>query len=186
MTLRVVAIDEIPEDTGLALDEPLDASWLKTALEGSGFEANASAEGPRGHVALRLDRQQGREVLLTGTARATLDTTCVRCLETLTVAVVAEFTLHLEPRPAVDPNAKLRDEAELTADELDVDYFDDDDIDVPHFVREQLLLEAPAYPRHEHDCALPGASTTAPPEGGGPRIDPRLAPLQKFLDPKKE
>lgn len=183
MTLRVVAIDEIPEE-GLVLDEPLEGAWLAKALEESGF--GPAKSGGEGHVSLRLDLQEGRDVVLSGTVRATLDTQCVRCLEALTVPVATEFTLHLEARPAVDPSAKHRDELELTADELDVDYYDEDKIDVGHWVREQLLLEAPAYPRHEHDCALPGATTTAPPEDGERRLDPRLAPLQKFLDPKKE
>lgn len=184
MTLRVVSIDDIP-DEGLALDEPLDQAWLVAALENSGYAP--AKGGADARASLRLDRQQGRDVLLTGTVHASLETQCVRCLEPLDVQVSSEFTLHLEPRPPHDPEARRRDEIELTADELDVDYYDDEQIDLPHWVREQILLDAPAYPRHEHDCALPGASTTAAPDPsseGATRIDPRLLPLQKFRDPK--
>lgn len=181
MNPPTIAVQSIPEE-GLSLTLALSHGWLQNILEGSSV---APAPGD-GEAQLRLDEQK-TEVTLSGTLSYKALGECVACLAPVVVPVRAEFQLILMPGTK-KPSHKAHEELELTADELDVDYYEGDSIDLAHWLRQEVLLETPMHPRHEGDCpvALAVPSVVSEPQEpvGDKPIDPRLLPLMKFV--KKE
>lgn len=169
-----IRIESIPEE-GLQLELSLDTSWLTSVLADAQM---APAAGKHGVARVRLDLSE-KDVIVSGSVKASLTAACVACLEDVTLPVEGEFTLVLSPASSQRAR-KPNEEVELTSDELDTDVYEDDTIQLSHWLREQILLAAPVHPRHEGDCPRP-LITTAPTNGGTPReIDPRLAPLMKL------
>lgn len=175
----VIPIDQIPQGEGLSLDLALDASWLATVLEGTEL---APTPGEKGRAKLRLDLD-GRDVICSGDFSLRVRAECVACLKPVDLEVASTFQLLLEPAGKRVSKAGPNDEVELTADELDVDEYHDDRIDLAHWLREQVLLEVPSHPRHPEECPEPiRLEAPAPNE---PTIDPRLMPLLKFAQKKE-
>ena len=173
--LDVHEIDEAPKDYAFALSR----RWLAEALEGTGVRARSEVDG-----ALELSaHKQGADVCIRGTLRAELETACARCLEDAAISVDASLFRLLTAR-----GANLRpepDEAELTPEDLDREFFSGERIVLDPIVREQLLLEVPIKPLCAPDCAgIAIPETLAGPaelREGADGVDPRLAPLGKLL-----
>lgn len=177
--LPVIHIDQIPPGEGLSLDLTLDPSWLASVLEGTEL---APAPGRSGRARVRLDLD-GRDVICSGDFSLRVAAECVACLKPVELDVGSTFQLLLEPAGKRVSKAGPHDEVELTADELDVDEYHDDKIDLAHWLREQVLLEVPSHPRHPEECPEPlRFDAPAPNE---PTIDPRLMPLMKFAQKKE-
>ncbi len=173
-----IRVETIPEE-GLSLELPLDPAWLTSVLADAQMRPTP---GTHGVARVRLD-PSGRDVIVSGSLTASVTAECVACLEDVALPVEAEFTLVLSPA-AQQKARRPHEEVELTSDELDADVYEDDTIDLSHWLREQVLLAAPVHPRHEGDCPRPLTPTTPVDEGAGREIDPRLAPLMKLT--KKE
>lgn len=172
-------VESIPEDEGLSLDLALDKEWLEGVFADAAMRV---APGSRSTARVRLDKS-GRDVTLSGEVAARVVATCVACLEEVELPIRSEFQLHLSPAKPHGA-AKAHEEVELSPDELDADVFTDDKIELSHWLREQLLLEAPVHPRHEGDCPAPLHLPPSTPAVREREIDPRLAPLLKLA--KKE
>lgn len=169
-----IRAETIPEE-GLQLELSLDASWLTEVLADAEMRP---ASGTHGAARVRLDLSE-KDVIVSGSVKATLTAECVACLEEVTLPVEGEFTLVLSPASSQKAH-KPHEEVELTSDELDTDVYEDDTIKLSHWLREQILLAAPVHPRHEGECPRP-LIPNAPTNGGSAReIDPRLAPLMKL------
>jgi uncharacterized protein len=181
---------------------PISESWLRTALEGS----DATPGDKAGSVTLELTKN-GRDVLVRGSAEATVNVPCVVTLEPLSFDLKPEIFLMLEqvaapPRPkkAKDvenqppkperakkrpPKRKDADDIELSAEDAAKDTFSGEEIVLDPFVREFILLEIPPYPRRSD---LPSAEESlssrplAGPATDSRPIDPRLEPLQGILE----
>ncbi len=177
-------VERIPEE-GLELEIPFDPAWLGEVLASAEL---APAPGREGGARVRVDLDR-RSVILSGRFDTAATATCVACLEPVEIALGAEFTLMLEPAtPAVNvaQRGAAPDERELTPDELDVDTYEDGEVDLARWLREQVVLEAPVHPRHEGDCPTPlnaphadhGAADAA-------ADDPRLAPLRRLMSNKE-
>ncbi len=176
MAPPVIYIDRIPEE-GLPLELVLDTAWLDEVL---GTAELSTTPGGVGHASLRLDLSE-RNVYVSGRFEAPVQATCVACLDPVTIDLRADITLHLEPAATAKPGRGPHEEVELTRDELDVDVYTEDRIDLAHWLREAILLEAPLHPRHE---VCPTLIAMPTPQSAHDTIDPRLAPLARFL--KKE
>jgi uncharacterized metal-binding protein YceD (DUF177 family) len=167
-----IRVESIPEE-GLTLTLALDTAWLASVLSAADMRP---ADDVHASARIRLDENR-REVIVSGDVACTAIATCGACLEDMALALGSTFQLVLEPAEAKRPPAHPTD-VELSASELDADVYDDGTIDLAHWLREQILLEAPVYPRHEGTCPRPLVSTTTPTHEGTTRsIDPRLAPL---------
>ncbi|MBP6829298.1 MAG: DUF177 domain-containing protein [Deltaproteobacteria bacterium] len=177
MAPPVILFDRIPDD-GLQQELVLDEAWLTGVYEGTGLMTVAGAPG---HASVRLDKDK-RNVFMSGRFEVTAQTDCVACLERMTFTMSADLVLHLEPAGSTKPGKAVHEEVELSRDELDVDVYTDDRIDLAHWLREAILLEAPLHPRHEV-CPVKLEMPAAPPLARD-GIDPRLAPLARFI--KKE
>jgi uncharacterized protein len=127
-------------------------------------------------VALEV-QPDGNEVLVTGRLKATVEQTCGRCLESFTARVDAPVDVRLVPKPAG------HDSVELGADDLDVDFYENDELDVTRVVANETTLALPMKPLCREDCrglcpVCGGNRNTTPCTCDSRPPDPRLAALR--------
>ena len=132
--------------------------------------------------AWRLDRVQlhverdGDDVVVTGDVGSTVPTTCGRCLEEFPVRVRAAVDVRFVPRPPTGSRV------ELGSDDLDLDFYDHDELNLARLIESETALALPMKPLCREDCRglCPGCGgnrnlvACACPE---PAPDPRLAAL---------
>ena len=160
----IIRVSELSDD-GLAIDE--------TAFPASPYTDRAW------HLdALRLQvDKDGDEVDIRGQIRATVPQDCSRCTEGVTSQVTVEVDVRFAPKP-------LRvDDAELGRDDLDTDFYVDDQIDLDGVIETETTLALPMKPLCD-----PGCRGLCPTCGGNRNLnpctcaertpDPRLAVLK--------
>jgi uncharacterized protein len=100
----------------------------------------------------RLDRvslqihPDGADVFVQGSVGATIPQTCSRCLESFPARVDAAVDVRLVPRPTT------ADSVELGADDLDVDFYENDVLDLDRVVETETTLALPMKPLCRDDC----------------------------------
>ena len=89
-------------------------------------------------------------------AKATLPLSCQRCLEPLSQEVVVDrrYLFVRDEAEAARVDGEIEDDVLVLAPELDL----------MTLLEDELLLDLPLVPRHEH-CAWPGAGRAADPAG---------------------
>jgi uncharacterized protein len=125
----------------------LSADWLRTEL--SGVEGIGVAdEGGRLSIATT---KHGTEVLVRGTVMAALTATCVRCLGDFALQIEAEVSVLMlpaqaprRPGPARDDDDDEADEAD--EDELGVERYQGEVIELDGLIRDSILLDIPMNP----------------------------------------
>jgi len=160
----IVRISEIP-DEGLHVTSPADVGPV---FSEEGWTLDA--------VALFVERRSG-EVTVSGGYRATARQACSRCLEPLVTEVGPEVDVHLCPSPA-----SRHEEVELGPDDLEVDFYQGDTLDVAGLLRSETLLALPMKPLCHPDCRglcpVCGTNRNVTACACETRaMDPRLAPL---------
>jgi uncharacterized protein len=138
-----INIANIPAE-GLDLLPVLGEDWFhRWQEEVPGLEFT----GP-GAISGRIHLEKlGRKILLRGHLEGILSLRCSRCLEAYDAPVAADFDLLLEPGP--EP---VVPEEELTAADLDLDFYQGDVIDLERHFREQILLMVPLKPLCADTC----------------------------------
>jgi uncharacterized protein len=96
-------------------------------------------------VRLQLERD-GVDVFVTGEIQANVSQACGRCLEPSPVDVAVPLDVRLIPRPATGDNI------ELAADDLDVDFYDKDEIDLGAVIETETTLALPMKPLCRDGC----------------------------------
>ena len=81
----------------------------------------------------------GDNVWLRGPVSAELSLTCARCLEEFTFPVSSNLDIELLPRQKTPAG----EEVELKTDEMNVYYFEGDEIDIDPYVFEEVMLDLP-------------------------------------------
>lgn len=160
----IVRISEIP-DEGLRVDSPVD---LGEVFPDEGWSLDA--------VELFAERQ-GTDVLVTGSFQATARLQCSRCLEPLVMRVGPDVDLHLVPAPSA------HEKVELGPDDLELDFYRDDTLDLSRLLRSEMDLALPMKPLCRPDCRglcpVCGVNRNTGSCGCEVRgVDPRLAPLE--------
>ena len=127
-------------------------------------------------VQLRIERD-GLDVFVTGELRATVSQACGRCLEPSPAEVTAAVDVRLVPRPATADNV------ELAADDLDVDFYAEDELDVNALIEAETALALPMKPLCREGCLglcpVCGGNRNVVACACPPRpADPRLAVLK--------
>jgi uncharacterized protein len=161
----IIRVSELPDEgldlTGVQFASPYaDPSWRLD------------------DVRLHLERE-GVDVIVNGEIAATVPQTCGRCLEGFPARVRALVDLRLAPRPTSHTNV------ELAADDLDVDFYADDQLDLNGLIETETTLALPMKPLCRDECR--GLC----PVCGGNRnsercscdarpVDPRLAVLKDW------
>jgi len=161
MMIKVSELDE----HGLSVT---DASALARAFSDPAWRLDS--------VSLQID-PDGPDVFVHGRIGATIPQTCGRCLEPFPARVEAPVDVRLVPRPATADNV------ELGAHDLDVDFYENDVLDLDRVVETETTLALPMKPLCRDDCR-----GLCPACGGNRNLvqcscaerapDPRLAPLR--------
>jgi uncharacterized protein len=137
-----ISINSIPE-TGRDLSLDLGPEWFARWQEDDpdlGF-AGAAVTGEA-----RLERH-GHDILVRGHLNVELQLTCSRCLEVYPAPVAADFDLLLAPAPE-----SVVEEQELSEDDLDLDFYSREVIDLESLLKEQIILAVPLKPLCAGDC----------------------------------
>jgi uncharacterized protein len=94
-------------------------------------------------VSLTFDIDKDKQQFhLAGAVKTTLELTCGRCLEPFTWPVEAEFDLRYQPHTLNTGEG----EREIEEDDLTTAFYDNDEIDLGHLMREQFYLSLPMKP----------------------------------------
>jgi uncharacterized protein len=160
----ILRISDIPDD-GLTIDD--------TAAFASPF-SDRSWRLDSVHLRAECDWD---DVVVVGDIGSTVPVVCGRCLEEFPVGVRATVDLRFVPRPPTG------DRVELGRDDLDLDFYDHDELNLATLVESETALALPMKPLCREDCrglclvcgANRNLATCACPE----RVpDPRLVVLK--------
>ena len=139
MKLNVHEIDEVAKE--LVYEESTDS--LNTLLlhgQVCDFEFPAAAE-------VRVDYYRaGQELFFQGHIDGSVIGHCARCLEEYTFQLGKDFFIVLVPK------ANMPEEVELSGGELDLSFYEGDQVDLSPLVREQIILALPTRPLCREDC----------------------------------
>jgi uncharacterized protein len=131
-----IKINDIPpEGLTLELDQKLDL--FDTGTASTGVTAVLSIK-PAGGGIFRI----------TGRAQAAPILECSRCLKNFSYPVDTELSVELAPENSL----AAPPEHELVKGELEIEFYEGDEIEPVDFVREQLLIALPMVPLHHPDC----------------------------------
>jgi uncharacterized protein len=96
-----------------------------------------------------LVKKQEDSIRIAGPVKSTVIMTCSRCLEEFSCSIDTYLDIKLAPKGLV-PQAT---EAELRQDDMDIYYYDGDEIDLDPFIYDEVLLNVPVRPLCREDCA---------------------------------
>lgn len=161
----VIRVSEIP-DEGLTVESVSDFGRLYPE-DGWGLDA----------VRLSVERQ-GQDVAVTGRFEATARLACSRCLEPLVTRISPAVDVHLRPVPTV-----RQGEVELRSDDLELDFYQGDTLDLGSLVRSETDLALPMKPLCRSDCrglcpVCGGNRNLTACQCEPPGVGPRLLPLE--------
>jgi uncharacterized protein len=130
-------------------------------------------------LSLQLERDS-LDVLVHGEIRATVPQVCGRCLEPFGARVTAGVDVRVVPRPATADNV------ELAADDLDVEFYEKDELDLDVLIETEATLALPMKPLCREDCRglcpVCGGNRNVVACGCPDRApDPRLAVLRDLV-----
>ena len=141
------------------------------------------------HVFIKLSRL-GKMIFAEGTVKISATLICSRCLNDFSYPLDLTFSEEYTPA-GVSSEEK---EYELTEEELNIDFFSDETIDIAELITEQILLAVPMKTLCGSEC--PGLCPVCGKdlkEGAcnckKDNIDPRLSPLEqlkKKMENRKE
>jgi uncharacterized protein len=128
---------------------------------------------------LHKDKERFR---IDGTLRTVLEMSCSRCLEPYRLPVDA--VLNLRYLPVSERSSD--DEKEIAEEDVDISFYQDDQIDLTELLREQFYLALPMKPLCREDCRglCPQCGVnrnTGTCDCGDGWEDPRLAPLKGLI-----
>jgi len=86
-------------------------------------------------------------VFIKGEFSAIIDANCSRCLEDTNVPIGGKFTYTLLPA-----KAEIREDVELTADDLEISHYSGEFIDLTSIICEQIILQIPIKKLCTENC----------------------------------
>jgi len=137
MIIRVSEIESETKVTGT-----LDGSRFREEKE----ETDVAFSSPAAYE-LHI-RKKGAIIEVSGPVRCVLTLACSKCMEEFAFPVEAVLDMELAPRTLM-PSAS---ELELTGEDLDVCYYEGDEIDLDPFVYDEIMLNVPIKPVCSEDC----------------------------------
>jgi uncharacterized protein len=161
-------VSDIPED-GLELESDVPV------------ETGVNSEPDSAHASLTFLRF-GKSVLVEGSIQISVSMRCSRCLGDFLYPLDITFKEEYTPSEDLDPDG----EHELTGSELNIGFYSNDEIDTGELVKEQVLLSIPMKPLCSRECRgiCPECGINLNERAcncSAERIDPRLAPLKRFM-----
>lgn len=156
------AVFEVPEAELNAIVKEADALY---------FARSGGAK-----VDLTVDRVDDL-LSVRGTIDAMAGFECARCLTENERPIAMKLRWTLVPRTELSGGLSNDEEVGLTTDDLEVSFYEGEEIDLGDLVREALLLELDPAPRCGVDSCVFTTYTTASAEPADAPVDPRWAPL---------
>jgi len=137
-----INLKTIPE-TGLAVAVDLGPEWFA-----HWHEEDPGLEFTDAHItgSVHLSKH-GHDILVRGNLSGQMELACSRCLEPFTAPAAIEFDLLLAPGPA---SAAAKEE--LSPEDLDLDYYAGEIVDLESILREQIILMLPLKPLCDESC----------------------------------
>jgi len=160
----------------LNLIEPIPRPWLSDALAETGFETSG-----QGKLDIRVTETATGQYLVMGVAKATIQATCVSCLEGFEIPVKAEISVFLCADPKEVPG--LSEARDLDVEDLQKEAIHGETLVLDGLVRDAILLDLPMNPRCRPECQ---AWRDRLPQDDQESIDPRLLPLKKARVAKED
>ncbi len=119
------------------------------------------------------------KVIIDGFTKSTASLACSRCLKEFLYPLKIDFCVEYLPQK----EAIQHREHELTGNDLNVSFYEDDEIDMKGLIREQILLAVPMKPLCKTECSgiCPQCGknfNTTSCKCISKKIDPRLAKLE--------
>ncbi len=142
--MLTLKLDDIP-------DEGLELKWKEDGKELSGYLENLSEIDFEFESPLQSEakiRRAGRSVLIQGEVHASLRLQCARCLKEFSYPLASSFDLTLHPLKGAD----FKEEAELSTDELESNFYEGGEIHLSEIACEQIFLEIPIQPLCQEGC----------------------------------
>ena len=93
--------------------------------------------------------RKGEEVRLSGMISANVASACDRCLRSVELPLEIEFSESYVP---LAPQTATHEEKELKPSDLNLSFYEGDEIDIDALVREQILLAMPTQLFCREDC----------------------------------
>jgi uncharacterized protein len=148
----VIDLHEVPERESRCTFA-IAPAWCREAFA----ECDVAPTEEAGVLSVDVMRT-GPEVLVRGTVRLTLATTCVRCLKPTPVTIDTSFAALYVPGAVPERD----DDEEASPDEgPDVESYEGSRIVLDPYVRDTVLLEVPMNPKCQVDCRAPGRANGA-------------------------
>lgn len=121
---------------------PDEGMQRKLEMPAASLRRLVEAYGPQqGQVSADLFvRQRGGNVEVTGRLRARLDVPCNRCLDPAVFEIDEAFEVTLAPETRLN---EMNEDTSLSSGDLDVSFFDGEQIDLATLVEDELMLCIP-------------------------------------------
>ena len=172
-------IEDIPPE-GLLVRGERGADWLADLFQDQG-PLEFTWLSPLSYE-IRIARSDAR-ILIEGSITLTLTLACSRCLEDVVFPINPVFRFFLAP--AYSP--KIIHEVELQREDLDIEFYTDDVLNIGEIIRNQIILSLPFNPLCKEDCKglCPHCGINRNCEtcecSGEAMINPKLSILKDFL-----
>lgn len=136
--------NSIPE-TGRTIRLDLGKEWLaRWQEEEPGLEFTTGAVTGSVHL-----EKHHHDILVRGHLQGQLELNCSRCLEGFGAPVAADFDLLLVP----GPETLSAEGEELSPQDLDLDFYSGEVVDLESLLKEQIILMVPLKPLCSETCA---------------------------------
>jgi uncharacterized protein len=163
-----------------------NVSRLERRYEPAQFDRTGDEFRVAAPIELEADiRREGRKFHLVGRVATRLELDCSRCLEPFAVSINAPFDVVYMPEgaDAGEPERQVQPE------EVSVEFYKDDVIDLGQLMGEQFYLALPMKPLCRDDCKglCPDCGINRNRETCTCKrewVDPRLAPLKALFGPR--
>lgn len=171
----IINLTILPEE-GLQLSFSKDGAWFQKCFAREELP-EFSLENADAHC---LITRSGSNIYIRGNLSVTITGECARCLKPAKFSSGGDFTYTLAPE-----KAETSREIELSAEDLEQDYYHGDFIDLTPIICEQILLQAPMKILCAGDCQglCPSCGTNLNAGKCDCRVetvDERLAALKNF------
>jgi uncharacterized protein len=138
-----INVENIPEE-GLKLQFSKEGNWLREI-----FPGQEKGIFPADRIEVSGTIRRLREtIFFEGQIDTTVEMDCSRCLEITHLPVHARFNYTLVPAQ----EGQAEEEVELSAEDLDFVYYQDDLIDLDFLIFEQIMLQIPMKVLCQEDC----------------------------------
>jgi uncharacterized protein len=140
-----IRIEEITEE-GITLKFSKDRNWL-AELFSRERDVDFSFASP---IIISLSfKRTGLKILIHEKIETSLQMKCTRCAEDFVYPLNETVMYALTPS---DIMTKQHSETELTSKDLELSFYNGEEIDIDQIVKEQIFLSVPSYPRCSKTC----------------------------------